>query len=338
MNLSGNDERKFTEKEKAARFSLKQAVSLHLQGNKAGALKAFRQALAADPSIAQETLAVNLARELTGKSIQEAMTLFTNEEASRSLIKSAVRQERQTPRSTSAGFSMIALIVLTVAMLGMITYGLVFRKFDNAIARVHLIQQQAQVTESKRTSGGYEYYLFVPNGSAPNGGWPVVMAIHGMGGQGSDMIWMAETFTDAGAIFISPTFSGFEPYPGNGPIEPMSRILADVGTQYSVQPRAALLGLSQGGTFAFRFSIYHPEQVAGVVTAGAPEYDQGLPPPPNMLYFFSWGANDGLQDYVVPGHVVPLQQDGYNIVTAIIPGYGHEITPYSIEQTLKLVR
>ncbi|MBI3161150.1 MAG: hypothetical protein HYZ23_01505 [Chloroflexi bacterium] len=338
MNLGNSEDRKLTEKEKAARFSLKQAVSLHLQGNKAGALKALRQALAADPSTAQETLAVNLARELTGKSIQEAVSLFANEETSRSMIKSAAKQEKQSARSSPANLSTIALFALTAVMLGMIVYGIAFHKFDNAIARVRLLQQQAQVTQSRHISGTYEYFLFVPTGDPPEGGWPVVVAVHGYGGQAGHMTWLADQFTSAGAIFIAPTFGSFEPNPGDGPIEPMSRILVEVGMRHPIQPRAAFLGLSQGGSFSFRFSLRHPEQVIGVVTAGAPEYDQGVPPPPDMPYYFSWGENDGLQDYVVPGHVVPLQQAGYSIVISIIPGYGHEVTPYTIEKTLGLIR
>jgi hypothetical protein len=41
---------------------------------------------------------------------------------------------------------------------------------------------------------------------------------------------------------------------------------------------------------------------------------------------------------VIPQHVQPLQAAGYNIKTVIIPGYGHEITPFSIEQTLKMTQ
>jgi pimeloyl-ACP methyl ester carboxylesterase len=159
-----------------------------------------------------------------------------------------------------------------------------------------------------------------------------------MGGQGRDMMNIAENFTNAGAIYVAPTFGGYEPYPGNGPIGAMSQILTDVAAAYPVQPRAVLLGFSQGGSFAFRFSVYHPEQVYGVVTAGGPEYDQEVPPASGMPYVFTWGELDGLQDVVIPYHVKPLQGAGYNIVTYVIPGYGHEVTPFAIEQALNMIR
>ncbi len=143
------------------------------------------------------------------------------------------------------------------------------------------------------------------------------------------MMWMAENFTNAGAILIAPTLGEYMPNPGDGPIGPVSQILAEIKVKYPVQPRGAvLLGFSQGGAFAFRFSLRHPEQVYGVVTAGAPEYDQVFPAKNSMPYVFSWGTQDGLQNFVIPQHVQPLQAAGYNIKTVIIPGYGHEITPF----------
>jgi predicted esterase len=217
----------------------------------------------------------------------------------------------------------------------MVIFGMTFGRFDSYFAHLRFLQQASQ----KYSSGGYEYYMVVPSGSTPKDGWPVVVAFHGMGGQGSDMMGMADTFTKAGAIFVAPTLGGYVPNPGDGPIEPMSQILKDIKAKVSVRSRGAvLLGLSQGGTFAFRFSLRHPEQVYGVVTAGAPEYDQVFPARNTLPYVFTWGALDGLQDFVIPQHVQPLQAAGYNIKTAVVPGYGHEITPFSIDQTLKMIR
>jgi predicted esterase len=336
MNISqGQQDRKLTEKEKTARAELNRAVSLHMQGNKAGALKAIRQALALDPNLAQEKLTGNLVKELTGLPISEAMTLLANPNASKTIIKSARTEDRRTSSGKPVSPSVFALAALTLVLVGMVIFGMATGLFESSIAKLNLIQQENQ----KYNSGGYEYYMVVPSGSAPNGGWPVVVALHGMGGQGSDMMWMAEDFKNAGAIFVAPTFLGYAPNPGDGPIGPMSEILAQVGLKHPVKTRGAvLLGLSQGGSFAFRFSLRHPEQVYGVVTAGAPEYDQFFPPPSTMPYVFTWGASDGLQDFVIPEHVQPLQYAGYNITTYIVPGYGHEVSPFAIEKTLNLIR
>ena len=336
MNISeGSQDRKLTEREKTAHIELNRAVSFHMQGNKAGALKSIRKALTLDPNLAQEKLAINLVNELTGLPISEAMALLTNADANRTIIKSARAEDRQTAQAKPPNFAVYALATLILVLVGMVVFGLATGRFESTVAKISLLQQGSQ----KYNTGGYDYYMVAPSGSAPTGGWPVVVALHGMGGRGDDMMWMAEKFTKAGAVFVAPTFSGYAPNPGEGPIGPMSTILAQVGTKYPVKPRGAvLLGLSQGGAFAFRFSLLHPEQVHGVVTAGAPEYDQGLPPPSSMPYIFSWGASDGLQDFVIPQHVQPLQNAGYNIKTYIVPGYGHEVTPFSIEQTLKMIQ
>jgi predicted esterase len=334
MNYSQVSQKKLTEQEKTARVELNRAISLHLQGNKAGALKAIRHALALDPTLAQEKLAPNLAKELTGLPAQEALALLTNADASKTLMESAHRDERQAARTKPVSISVYALVGLLAVLTGMLGFGLAFGKFNSVIESVQAIQLQTHIHKS----GGYEYYLFVPDGSAPEGGWPVVVALHGLGGQAEHMIWMAKNFTDAGVIFIAPTYNGYEPYPGDGPIEPLSQLLKEIGTQYPVKSRTVLLGFSQGGTFAFRFSLRHPEQVYSVVTAGAPEYDQVFSPPSAIPYVFTWGELDGLQDFVIPGHVQPLQQAGYNIKTYVIRGYGHEVSPFAIEQTLNLVR
>jgi predicted esterase len=335
MNNSQAPQKHLTEQEKTARAELNHAISLHLQGNKAGALKAIRHALALDPTLAQEKLAPNLAKELTGLPAAEAVALLTDSDTSKTLMESIIKDERQASRTKSMSISVYALIVLLVVLVGMVGFGLAFGKFNYVIERVQAIQLQTHIHKSS----GYEYYLFVPDGPVPEGGWPVVVALHGLGGQAEHMIWMAENFTDAGAIFIAPTYDRYEPYPGEGPIAPLSQLLKEVGTKYPVRSRGAvLLGFSQGGTFAFRFSLRHPEQVYGVVTAGAPEYDQVLSSPSFIPFVFTWGELDGLQDFVIPQHVQPLQQAGYNIKTYIIRGYGHEVSPFAIDQTLNLVR
>jgi hypothetical protein len=332
MNLP--PERKLTEQEKSARVQMNSALSQYMQGNKSGALKAFRQALALDPTLAREKMVINLAQELTGLPAQEAFKSLMDADASKDMIQSARKQDQKSAPAKPPSAAAFALIALALVMLGMVVWGIATSRFDNALARLNLVQLET----GKRSAGGYDYYVAVPDGEPPEYDWTVVVGIHGMNGNGSSMMNFAENFTNEGAIFIAPTFGGFEPFPGDGPIDALSQILYDVASAYPVQPRAVLLGMSQGGEFAFRFSVYHPEQVYGVVTAGAPAFDQNVPPPVGIPYVFTWGELDGLQDYVIPGHVVPLQGMGYNIVTYIVPGYGHEVTPLSIEQALMMMR
>ncbi|CAG0958450.1 hypothetical protein ANAEL_00481 [Anaerolineales bacterium] len=333
MSFSSQN-RKLTEQEKTARTALNHAISLHLEGNKSGALKAIRQALALDPSLAQEKLTLNLAQQLTGLPPQDALLLLNNVAEGKRLVQSSKKDDRRTTTIRPL-VPVYALFFLLIVLTGMIAFGLASGKFKGTIQQWRLMQQQADAHELD----GREYYLFVPEGTPPQDGWPVVVALHGLGGEGRQMLWLAENFVPAGAIFIAPTYHRYEPYPGDGPIKPFSHLLKEVGEKYPVQSRGAiLLGYSQGGTFAFRFSLRHPEQVYSVVTAGAPEFDQIFSPLPSMPYYFTWGELDGLQNYVIPRNVRPLQQAGYDIKTYVIPGYGHEVMPFAIELTLNLIR
>jgi predicted esterase len=334
MNLS--PERKFTEQEKSARIQLNYALSQHMQGNQSGALKALRQALTLDPNLAQEKVVINLAQHLTGLPAPEALKSLANAGESKNLIESARKQDHRTmpakkQQLPSAAF--FVLILLVIFLIGLTIMGV-------TSGRVSMSQLTVLQYFGKRfDSGGYEYYAIPPSGSPPADGWNVVVALHGYNGKGANMLSLAKNFTDAGAVFVSPTFGEYAPNPGDGPIEPMSRILNEVAAKYPVRSRGAvLLGLSQGGMFAYRFSVYHPEQVYGVVTAGSPGFDPIYPSNPAMPYVFSWGELDGLQNFVVPENVQPLQVAGYNVAVYIIPGYGHEMTPFAIEQTLNMIR
>ncbi|MBN1995269.1 MAG: hypothetical protein JW953_21445 [Anaerolineae bacterium] len=224
----------------------------------------------------------------------------------------------------------VALMLLFVAVIYFVQAGY--------LDRYRVAIQISEWGGGKRTVDGTEYYLVKPWGFAPAGGWPVVVGLHGYGGNGKDLLPLAVTFSGEGIIFVSPTFGNYEPMPGAGPIEPMKRILEEVNLAYPVDQRGAILfGFSQGGTFAYRFSVYHPELVAGVVTAGAPDLDAGEPASPDLPYVFTWGEHDGLQDFVLPSTVYPLMRRGYNVNYAVIEGAGHAITPYAIERTLQMV-
>ena len=133
-----------------------------------------------------------------------------------------------------------------------------------------------------------------------------------------------------------PSSSTSPRVPGNGPLEPAANILVELGNQHPLQARGAiLLGHSQGGSFAYRFSVYYPGLVAGVVTAGAPEFD-AIYPTKNIPYIFTWGELDGLQEFVLP-MVYPIQNNGWNVRTAIVPDVGHELSRYAVDQTLNLL-
>ena len=308
---------------KDAKDELDRAFSLHFQGNKAGALKSLRRALELDPSLSNDMYVSNLAKEITGLHAKDVLHDLSDRNTSRELIRTAQKERLSTPQARRQLnlLPIIALLLVVIIGFGIWVVG------SGTIG-----QPQSQ----KASLGGYEYYLSVPNGPVPESGWPIVVAFHGYGGNGGHMMPLAETFNDAGAIFLAPTLGKYQPNPGKGPLQPAANILVDVGKQHPLQARGAvLLGHSQGGSFAYRFSVYYPNLVAAVVTAGAPEYD-AIYPTKNMPYIFTWGELDGLQEFVLP-MVYPIQNRGWNVRTVIVPDVGHELSQYAVDQALILL-
>ena len=320
---------KLSRQAQAARTELEQALSFHFQGNKAEALKALRQALKLDPSLAEEKLTSNLAHELTGLPVSSALDNLKDGNSSKTMIDTAQREWRKTPRMRHQRVMLGVLTFLILVFVGLLVWSL----RDGTLQGVF---GGAQVLSQKYTLDGYEYYVAVPRGSAPKDGWPLVVGFHGYGGNAMQMFPLAGRFNHAGAIFVAPAFGTYEPNPGNGPIDVASRMLIEVGKQYPLQERGAvLLGFSQGGTFAYRFSAYYSSQVAGVVTAGAPELDMILPSR-NIPYVFTWGELDELKDYVVP-YVHLLQNRGLNARVTIVPDLGHQVSQYAVGQVMLLL-
>lgn len=315
---------------KAARAEVERALSFHFQGNKAHALMALRTALKLDPSLANETLPSNLARELTGLAAPEALTSLTEGNSSQTMIHTAQREWRQAPVMRRQRSLFVVFVFLFLVFVGLFAWSIYDGTLQRALGRPAAPAQ-------KYTLDGYEYYVSLPRGQAPKDGWPVIVAFHGYGGNAEQMLALAAPFNEAGAILVAPTFGTYEPNPGNGPIEAANRILNEVGKLYPLHSRGAILfGFSQGGTFAYRFSVYYSAQVAGVVAMAAPELD-GILPSRNIPYVFMWGEQDELQYYVMPA-AQAIQSRGFDVRTAIIPGLGHAINQASIDPVFELLK
>lgn len=318
-----------SQRSKEARAELERALSFHFQGDKARALKSLRRALELDPALSKEKLASNLAKEITGFPAEDVLKGLGDRDTSKQLIETARRSQRNPPQVRDQRMQLFVFIFLMVVLVGLFGW-VISSGILNPFAGMF------QFSSQKFTLNGYDYYVSVPGGDAPANGYPLVVVFHGYGGNGGQMLSLAKTFNDAGAIFVAPSLGEYQPNPGDGPLEPVSLILKEVGEQYPLQARGAiLLGHSQGGSFAYRFSVHYSAQVAGVVTAGAPEFD-AIFPTRNIPYIFTWGELDGLQEFVLP-MVAPIQRRGYNVRTMIVPGVGHELSQYAIDQTLMLL-
>jgi predicted esterase len=318
----------------AAANKLQRAFSLHTAGQTPKALKLFLRALELNPELVEDQFAENLVKELTGLSPEQAIQSLQNPET-RTALEDSLQSRSSQPRRQVRPLSVV-LLVLALAALAFVSYRFIQLGYVDRY-RALIARQLGNINQQR--VGGYGYHLLKPLGNPPPEGWPVVVALHGFGGQGSDMLSIASQFTSQGIVYIAPSFGEYQPYPGNGPIDPLRLILEDAAAQVPLnQNKVVLLGFSQGGTFAYRFSLYHPEWVSGVVTAGAPDFDSGAPVRGNIRYVFTWGELDGLADLVLPKSVYPLINQGYNVQYQIIPGAGHEVTPYAIDTAIALTK
>jgi predicted esterase len=307
-------------------------LSFHLKGKKVDAIKALGEALQIQSDLASNPIVVNLAKEITGLPAHEAIQSLQQKEQTQEIteITSGKEPKEKNPSSLFLrAFLGLAILVLTVLVIWFVRSGL--------LDRYSTFFQHSMLARNKYTIHGTEYYLLSPDGEPPADGWPAVVVLHGYGGNGKDLLPIAGTFTSQGVLFISPTFGGYEPYPGNGPIRPLNDILSEVRSHYPVDSRGVVLyGFSQGGTFAYRYSVFEPDQVAGVVTAGAPDLEGGFPASITMPYVFTWGETDGLQEFVLP-IANQIKSQGYNVETVIVANAGHEATQYSLDRTLQMI-
>ncbi len=109
------------------------------------------------------------------------------------------------------------------------------------------------VANERGSRGGFSVY--VPENYTTDQAWPLVMALHGGGGNGRDFLW--SWLRDAraeGAILVTPTAMGPTwALMGEDVDTPnLRRILAAVCGEFVIDPaRMLLTGMSDGGTFCY---------------------------------------------------------------------------------------
>jgi len=130
--------------------------------------------------------------------------------------------------------------------------------------------------------GPPKYFLYVPPGLPPDKPARLLIAVHGMGGNGPDFgsafIPLAR---DHGFILVAPTFNYGDWYsPANIRVEDivlgrqLIALLDDAAWRsgYDLRPRVFMVGFSRGAQLADRFALFHPDRVAAVASLSAGTY------------------------------------------------------------------
>lgn len=144
---------------------------------------------------------------------------------------------------------------------------------------------QGPTIASLRSAGAAEVQdvtIRAPQGAVAGQPLRVLIALHGMGGNGADFGAALTRQADAhGWLIVAPTIKyGDWTDPVQIASEDPSLVawLSDyvrhlaATTGYTIQPRVLLFGHSRGAQLALRFTEIHPDQVAGVAAASAGTY------------------------------------------------------------------
>jgi poly(3-hydroxybutyrate) depolymerase len=144
---------------------------------------------------------------------------------------------------------------------------------------------QGPTLAALRAAGAAEVkdiYVRPPQASPDGQPLQVLIALHGMGGNGPDFGNALATQADAhGWLIVAPTIAYGDWTDPNQIIHEEPALVAWLAdyvhnlagrTGYPVQPRVLLFGHSRGAQLALRFTEIHPEEVAGVSAVSAGTY------------------------------------------------------------------
>jgi poly(3-hydroxybutyrate) depolymerase len=136
-----------------------------------------------------------------------------------------------------------------------------------------------------RTTGAKEVvdvYVRAPQSAPTDQPLQVLIALHGMGGNGTDFGSALASQADArGWLVVAPTIAYGDWTDPNNIVREDPALVAWLSdyvshlsqqTGYATQPRVLLFGHSRGAQLALRFTEIHPDQVAGVAAASAGTY------------------------------------------------------------------
>jgi phospholipase/carboxylesterase len=140
-------------------------------------------------------------------------------------------------------------------------------------------------------------YLRVPPNYSPQSPTPLVIAFHGAGGRGDEMIAAFGARTDAiGAILLAPNslVETWDAVSGDfGPdVTFLNEVLDQTFARCNIQTSAiAVLGFSDGASYALSIGLANGDQTAGVV-AFSPGFYVLDHPHGTPTYFVSHGKSD----------------------------------------------
>ena len=213
---------------------------------------------------------------------------------------------------TTPGKLLAALIALVPAFAGQ----------DLKLSYVSAIDQTEQ-----------PYRLFVPTAYTGDKELPLIVFMHGTGGDEGTVFdderydegAIEEAAEKHGVLVVSPDGRGITEYRGIGEND-VFNVLAEVQKNYRVDPdRIYLTGHSMGGTGGAYLALHHPDQFAAVAPLAAAYSFPWLARNATHVPFLWIGGADDLEFYLrgVGAGVERMRKFGVPVKLEIQPGEGH---------------
>jgi phospholipase/carboxylesterase len=169
------------------------------------------------------------------------------------------------------------------------------------------------------------YTVYVPEAYHTDRTWPLLLTLHGGGGNDEDFLWTWLKYAKShGYLLVSAKSFGPTWYAWDAPS--LFLILEEMQARYRVDPQRILLtGLSDGGSFGYDVGFAFPERFAGLaVVAGILRPHQRTPQTPQLPVYIAHGERDQLFPVEYIRMVATrLQELGHAVTYHEIPAFGH---------------
>lgn len=187
------------------------------------------------------------------------------------------------------------------------------------------------------------YHLHVPEGSAPSGGWPLFIFVHGTYASGVGDFQMWQRYADQERfLLLAPNFTDeYDRFPRHED-DALLQLIRQLNVQYGVDEAKILIGgFSRGGVFAFRFAFAHPHVPKVVAVLNGAPYLPSVEPgagPRGARFYLSAGSAEPNTAQRAQRTAEDLRRRGYQADVRIAPGMGHTISPQAVMDVVRLVQ
>ncbi len=328
---------------------LKQAITLYQKGDRSGALKALGQALDANPALAQDQTVQKLAARITGLPVDRAASLLRNPEQREAFIRKHGKRGIQPAANRGSfliwGFGLVLVVIV-------------------ALIAVYVLRQSPIIltlntgqTERRTLPGGAEYHIVMPNGSLLEDGWPTLVAIHGSGQSGVDLVSvLGEATRNNGILLIAPTFPDLLDNADEAVYQNARNtillILEDMQF-YSFQQRRAAphflgqsyAGVGSGARFVSWLAWHGLDYADAGFTMDRPlgvalvnPISRLFDAPDTLIPYLITGGADSPEANRIRNYTALLQSQGVPIISELVPGTGETITQRQIDLMFEMVQ